>query len=93
MQTLSVIAYLWLLALAAFVGLLVYRAQLTRRETAQLFLDDNADDSMSKREHESILRRVHSLNPFVTTTGGATAVLTVAMIGVELAHALPYVHF
>lgn len=93
MQLLGLISSIWLLLLAAFVALMVYRGHLTRRETGELFLDDTSDLLFRKAEHDLVLRRVDKIHPFCQGAGGATAALTIAMLGVAVAQALPYVHF
>jgi hypothetical protein len=93
MHTLTTLSVLWIIALAVFVALMVYRAHLTQHETDELFLDDAADQSFRKEEHDEIVRRVNFLQPFCQGTGGLTALLTVAILGLQIAQALPYVHF
>ncbi|MDE1162798.1 MAG: hypothetical protein PW792_12735 [Acidobacteriaceae bacterium] len=93
MQTMTVFTILWCAALAAFVAAMVYRAHLTQHETDELFLDDNADHSFRKQEHDDIVRRVNFIQPFCQGAGVVTGALTMLLVGVEVVRALPYVHF
>lgn len=93
MHAYDVISILWAIALTAFVALMVYRGHLTQHEEPELFLDDNADMLLRKKEHDRIVRRVQLIQPYCKSTGGLTAALTVLILGVEVARALPYVHF
>lgn len=92
MQAFSAVTVLWAIALMAFVALMVYRGHLTQHEEPELFLDDNADDLPRKLEHDSIVRRVKAIEPICKAAGGATALLTVLLLGVQVVNALPYVH-
>lgn len=93
MQATSIMFALWIIAIVAFVALMVYRGHLTQHETDELFLDDNADDSFRKQEHDEIVRRVNFIQPFCQGTGGAVAAITIFLMGVEVVRALPYIHF
>ncbi len=92
MSTLQVMISVWGVLIAAFTAVMVYRGQLTRHETDELFLSETADRSR-EREHDEIVRRVQSLRPLVTGFGGAAALLTVAIVSVVVKQALPYVKF
>ena len=92
MQAFSAVTVLWAIALMAFVALMVYRGHLTQHEEQELFLDDNADGSARKQEHDQIVRRVNAVEPMCKVAGGATALLTVLLLGVQVVNALPYVH-
>jgi len=93
MQATNVMFVLWFIAIAAFTALMVYRGHLTQHETDELFLDDAADDSFRKQEHDEIVRRVNFIQPFCQGTGGAAALITMAIMGVEVVRAIPYIHF
>lgn len=80
MQALSLVTILWLVAVAAFAAVMTYRAILTQHETDELFLDDLAEDSYRKREHDDIVRRVDGLRSLVRGTVGAVGALTIAML-------------
>jgi hypothetical protein len=75
-----------------FVGLIIYRSQLTRHEVDEVFLNDSVDHER-EIEHDEIVRRVDQIDPFVKTAGGAAALLTLSVIGVYVAQILPTVHF
>lgn len=92
MSTLQVMFTVWGVLIAGFTALMVYRAHLTQHETDELFLSESADPSR-EQEHDDIVRRVNQLRPLVTGFGGAAALLTVAIVGVVVAQALPYVKF
>jgi hypothetical protein len=83
---------LWSLCTAAFVALMVYRSHLTRHEIGRVFLNENTDAS-HLLEHEMIVNRVNRLQPFLQTAGGAAALITVLIVGVFVAEALPHVRF
>ncbi|MDE1154962.1 MAG: hypothetical protein PW735_04430 [Acidobacteriaceae bacterium] len=93
MSAAHTLTILWLVAFAIFVLAMVYRAQLTQHETDELFLDDNADELPRKQEHDEIVRRVNFIHPFCQGAGGVTAVLSITLLGMEIAKVLPYVHF
>jgi hypothetical protein len=93
MQAFEVLSFLWLAVLAAFVALMVYRGHLTQHETDELFLDDLADNSFRKQEHERIVSLVKRVHPYCKGVGGAAAALTVLMVGGQVIQVLPYVRF
>lgn len=92
MNTLQILLTVWGVLVAGFTALMVYRATLTQHETDELFLSETADNHR-EREHDDIVRRVNRLRPLVTGFGGAAALMTVAIVGVVVAQALPYVKF
>jgi hypothetical protein len=92
MNAMQILLTLWGLAVAAFTAVMVYRATLTQHETDELFLSENGDH-FREDEHDDIVRRVNNLRPLVTGFGGAAALMTVAIIGMVLVQALPYVKF
>jgi hypothetical protein len=92
MNTLHVLLTVWGVLIAGFTALMVYRATLTQHETDELFLSETADH-YREEEHDDIVRRVNSIRPLVTGFGGAAALLTMAIVGVVVAQALPYVQF
>jgi hypothetical protein len=83
---------IWAVAVAAFVGLMVYRGHLSQHETDQLFLSENTPE-FEREEHESVLRRVRFIQPLCNGVGGLAALLTVAVVGIYVARLLPYVKF
>jgi hypothetical protein len=78
--------FLWIVAVAAFVALMVYRGHLTQHETDELFLSSSNEDSSRHQEHDDIVRRVNKLKPYCQSAGGIAALITVCIIGVEVAH-------
>ena len=93
MQALTLMSILWIITIAAFIALMVYRGHLTQHETDELFLADAADDSFRKHEHDEIVAKVNFIQPFCQGTGGAAVLITVAIIGVAIAQNIKYVHF
>lgn len=92
MAILQVLLIIWTVFTFAFVALMIYRAQLTRHEVDEIFLNDNADHGR-EIEHDNIVRQVGRVDPFLKTAGGAAALLTVAIIGLYVVQTLPSVHF
>jgi hypothetical protein len=84
MTTLSVMASIWGLFVAAFVGLMVYRGYLTQHETDQLFLSESATSSVQD-ENDDIIRRVNFIQPICKGVGGVAALFTVIIAGVWVA--------
>lgn len=85
MSTLAVMSILWVVTVTAFIAVMVYRGHLTQHETDELFLSDAVDDSNRKHEHDDIVRRVNRIQPYCKGIGGVAALITVAIIGVEIA--------
>jgi hypothetical protein len=75
-----VLLFIWLALALCFLGLLVYRGQLTRYEEDQLFLNDEVNQNEAK-EQTDIVRRVKTLEPLVRIFGGAAGLLTVSIVG------------
>jgi len=82
----------WGVVVAAFTFLMIYRAQLSRQETDQLFLSENTPE-FEREEQESVLRRVKFIQPLCNGLGGAAALLTVTLVGIYVVRLLPYVKF
>jgi hypothetical protein len=93
MNTLTIMFFLWGLAATGFTAVMVYRAILTQHETDQLFLGRDELVDFNHAEHDEIVRRVNRLRPFYQGFGGAAALITVAIVSVYVAQALPYVRF
>ena len=91
MNTLSVMATIWGIFVTAFVGLMVYRGQLTTHETDQLFLSESALPT-AQQENDEIIRRVNFIQPFCTGVGGAAALITVLVFGVWVAQLVAKSH-
>lgn len=88
MNTLSILTVLWSLTAAVFVGLMVYRANLANHETDQLFLNDEDTVSSTHQENDRIVHLLNVLSPLCKGTGGATALLTIAIAGIWLSQLL-----
>jgi hypothetical protein len=71
---------IWAALAVCFLGLLMYRGQLTRYEDEQLFLND--DVNRSERELQSkIVSRVNKIEPLVRIFGGAAGLVTACIVG------------
>lgn len=71
---------IWAVIAACFLGLLAYKAQLTRYEEDQLFLNDETE-SIEHQEQNEIVRKTRKLAPLIRVFGIAAAVLTVCIVG------------
>lgn len=70
----------WGILTACFLGLLMYRGQLTRYEEEQLFLNDEIH--LQEQDHqEAIVRRVKKITPVVKFFGAAAGLATVCAVG------------
>jgi len=74
---------IWGVVVAAFVALMIYRAQLVQNETDQLFLSEN-EPSAIHQENDEIIRRADKLQPVVKGVGGAAALATFLVMGMWL---------
>jgi hypothetical protein len=88
MNTLTVMLAVWGVVVAAFLALMIYRAQTTQNETDQLFLSDEAESSSTHQENDEIIRRDDKMLPLYRGVGGAAAVATILLIGTYIVHAL-----
>jgi len=70
----------WAVLTACFLGLLMYRGQLTRYEEEQLFLNDEIH-LKEQDVQESIVRRVKQITPVVKLFGAGAALATVCAVG------------
>jgi hypothetical protein len=70
---------IWAVLAISFMGLLIYRGQLTRYEDEQLFLLQ--DDSNAEREQSALVRRVKQLQPLVNMAGAAAGLVTAGVVG------------
>lgn len=70
----------WAVLAIAFLGLLIYRGQLTRYEDEQLFISDSATQQ-SVNEHNQIVSRVNQLQPILATVGAAAGLMTAFAVG------------
>jgi len=78
---------IWGVVVAAFVALMIYRAQLVQNETDQLFLSESEPSPMHQ-ENDDIIRRADKLQPVVKGVGGAAALATFLVIGMWLVQEL-----
>ena len=92
LSAVPVLIVVWGIITACFVGLLTYRAQLTRYEDDQLFLAENDAVAVGERRHGEIVRRIRQLEPFVRIFGGAAALVTVGIVGIWFADAWRTIH-
>lgn len=76
-----VLLTVWAVLSACFVGLLIYRGQLTRYEDEQLFLNDDAN-LQAKDTRTSIVRRIERIQPLVRIVGGAASAVTICAVGI-----------
>lgn len=90
MSTLSLMTVAWAICALAFVVLLLYRSHLERHEVSEVYLDENAEQER-ETENDNLVRRVDQISPYVKTAGGATALMTLVVIGIYVAQILPYV--
>jgi hypothetical protein len=71
---------IWAVLAICFIGLLMYRGQLTRYEDDQLFLNEDANTTEQQQQKE-IVTRVNKIEPLVRIFGGAAGLATVCMVG------------
>ena len=88
-MTLSpILMYAWGALFFLFLGLLVYRGQLTRYEDEQLFLnDDEFVVQRTKNERERILQRLTRLKPIFNTCAVAAGLVTTTVVGIYVYNA------
>jgi uncharacterized protein HemX len=87
-----VLLTLWAALGIAFMALLVYRSQLTRYEDEQLFLNEE-NTSSRQLEQEQIVSRITRTAPIFNLVAGATAVITLCIVGMYVWNALQTIHF
>lgn len=81
MSSILTLLIIWAVIVACFLALLAYKAQLTRYEEDQLFLNDEVESNEHQEQNE-IVRKVAKLAPFVKVFGIAAAVMTVCIVGI-----------
>jgi hypothetical protein len=84
MNAFSVVTVIWGLVALAFVGLMVYRANLGNHETEQLFLNEEDAPSSLHQENDEVVRRLDALVPVCKSFGAAAIVLTLVVAGMWL---------
>ena len=78
-----ILMIVWAILAASFLGLLVYRGQLTRYEDDQLFLnDDHAQTAEHAQQHVQLVRKIQKLKPLMTALGGAAGLVTASVVGI-----------
>ncbi len=88
MTTLDILTLFWGAVTVAFIAAMVYRANLANHETDQLFLNEETPSS-THRENDEVIRRLNSLAPVCKGLGGVTAILSLLVAGLWIAHTLP----
>lgn len=76
-----ILLVVWAVLAAGFLGLLVYRGQLTRYEDEQLFLNEAANVHAQEKQ-TAIVQKIHRLSPLVTALGGAAGLVTASVVGI-----------
>ncbi len=80
-----ILMVVWALLAASFMGLLVYRGQLTRYEDDQLFPERRPGCTRGAARAASTRcwsARSRSLQPVVTALGGAAGLVTASVVGI-----------
>jgi len=80
MSAIPALLVIWAVIAACFLALLAYRAQLTRYEEDQIFL--NETESTEQHEQNEIIRKVKKLSPLVRVLGVAVSVMTDWIVGI-----------
>ncbi len=75
-----VLIFIWLALAVSFLGLLLYRGQLTRYEDEQLFLNEEIQHEAAQQQSD-LVRRVKRLEPLVRIFGGAAGLVTASIVG------------
>jgi hypothetical protein len=86
MSYVLVIWTVWVALGIVLLGLILYRAALTRTEEDQLFLEEMP--TMQQREQELIMKRVKPIEHMIRVCGGAEGVLTLGILAIYLMDAL-----
>jgi hypothetical protein len=78
---------IWGTLVVAFIGLMIYRANLTNHEADQLFLSESVPSSVHQ-EQDDIVRRVNFIAPICKGVGGLAVLMTVAVAGIWFAQTI-----
>jgi hypothetical protein len=91
MTTLDLVTLFWGIVTVAFIIAMVYRANLANHETDRLFLSDLDSETLSSQhqENDEVVRRLNSLAPICKGLGGMTAIMSLLVAGLWIAHTLP----
>jgi hypothetical protein len=76
----------WGIATVAFIGLIIWRSLLSSHEDDQMFLD-SAQEHMA-REQRELMTRIDSLSRPLMTSGIASGVLLLVILGLVVYHGL-----
>jgi hypothetical protein len=85
MSMVMVVWTIWAILGLILMGLLMYRASITRYEEDQLFLDDAG--GMESREQTEVLRKVKRIEPVIRLFGGAEGLVTLGIVAFYLVDA------
>lgn len=80
---------IWAVLTACFVGLVTYRAQITRYENDRLFLSEAAT---GERQQTEIIHRINQIQPYVRISGIAAGLFSVLIIAIWTADAWVTIH-
>lgn len=86
MSYVLVIWTVWVALGIILLGLILYRAALTRTEEDQLFLEDTP--TMQQQEQELIMKRVKPIENMIRICGGVEGVVTLGILAIYLMDAL-----
>jgi hypothetical protein len=75
-----ILLIIWAALAVCFLGLLMYRGQLTRYEDDQLFLNEDANRT-EQEQQKQIITRVNKIEPLVRIFGGAAGIATACIVG------------
>ncbi len=75
-----VLLFVWAALAICFLGLLLYRGQITRYEDEQLFLNEDCN-KVEQEQQTRIVQRVKRLEPLVRIFGGAAGLVTAGVVG------------
>lgn len=76
-----ILLFVWAALATCFLGLLLYRSQLTRYEDEQLFLNESTNRNEFE-QHTAIVRKVRQIEPVVRAFGGAAGLVTASVVGI-----------
>jgi hypothetical protein len=75
-----ILLFVWAALAVCFLGLLMYRGQLTRYEDEQLFLNEETNKA-EQEQQTKIVSRVKRIEPLVRIFGGAAGLVTACIVG------------
>jgi hypothetical protein len=86
MELNPILLAVWIFLAVCFLGLLIYRGQLTRYEEDQLFLNEAVDQHEQQQQTE-INRRLKRIQPMLQICGGAAGLMTASIVGMYVYNA------